>query len=291
MLQFSQRNAVNQQFSAELEFRMGNIVKEIHQGIKFRECTDHNYPPHFHDELEVIFVLEGSFWTSYNGQEYTVTAGSAFLATAGTIHTYKSPMYSCKTLLLIIDPTLLSGTASQLVNTMPLYPIWHGVEQKQIVWDLILYAYHNREQIPPKDFVLLLSSALSLIVNDMALESVKYKIRTEQKILMYCMEHYREPISLSQTAMALQISESHISHLFGRTLGISFPAYINGLRLNDAVKLLERSNSSIIEIANQAGFASLRSFNHTFLKHYNMTPSQYRKLHKSKIQESTKLSK
>ena len=270
---------------------MENIVKEIHQGIKFRECTDHNYPPHFHDELEVIFVLEGSFWTSYNGQEYTVTAGSAFLATAGTIHTYKSPMYSCQTLLLIIDPSLLSGTAAQLVNTMPLYPIWHGVEQKQIVWDLVLYAYQNRGNLPPKDFVLLLSSAISLIVNDMTLESVKHKLRTEQKILMYCMEHYREPISLSQIAMALRISESHISHLFGRTLGISFPSYINGLRLNDAVKLLERSSTSIIEIASQSGFASLRSFNHIFLKHYNMTPSQYRKLHKSQNHESKKLSK
>ena len=270
---------------------MKNVVKEIHQGIKFRECIEHNYPPHFHDELEVIFVLEGSFWTSYNGQEYTVTAGSAFLATAGTIHTYKSPSFGCKTLLLIIDPTLLSGTASQLVNTMPLYPIWHGTDQKQIVWDLIQYAYRNRDKIPSTDFVLLLSSTLSLIVNDMTLESVKHKLRTEQKILMYCMDHYREPISLSQLALALGISESHISHLFGRTLGISFPSYINGLRLNDAVKLLEKSNTSIIEIASQAGFASLRSFNHIFLKHYSMTPSQYRKLHKAQNQERKKLSK
>lgn len=261
---------------------MENIVKEKHQGVKFRECTDHNYPPHFHDELEVIFVLEGSFWTSYNGQEYTVTAGSAFIATAGTIHTYKSPMYSCKTLLLIIDPTLLSGTAAQLISTMPMYPIWHGTMQKQLVWDMIQYAYNNKDKLPPKDFDLLLSGALSLIVNDMVLESANHKIRTEQKILMYCMDHYREPISLCQIAMALHISESHISHLFGRTLGISFPNYINGLRLNDAVKLLEKSNTSIIEIASQAGFASLRSFNHIFLKYYSMTPSQYRKLHKSR---------
>ena len=270
---------------------MENIVKETHQGVKFRECTDHNYPPHFHDELEVIFVLEGSFWTSYNGQEYTVSAGSVFIATAGTIHTYKSPMHSCQTLLLIIDPALLSGTASQLVSSMPLYPIWHSVENQHIVWDMIQYAYKNKEKIPPKDFLLLLSGTLSLIVNDMALESVKHKVRTEQKILMYCMDHYREPISLAQISYALKISESHISHLFGKTLGISFPNYINGLRLNDAVKLLERSNTSIIEIASQSGFASLRSFNHIFLKYYNMTPSQYRKLHRSKLQDSTKVSK
>ncbi len=261
---------------------MENIVKEIHNDIKFRVCYDHNHPPHFHDELEVIFTLEGSFKAIYNGQEYTVSEGSVFLATPGTIHTYKSPMRCCKTLLLIVKPTLLSGSATQLVNSMPVYPIWHGTPQKQIVWETIQYAFRNRENLPPKDFVLLLSTAMSLIINDMMLESTKHKLRTEQKILMYCLDHYREPLSLSQIASDLHISESHISHLFGNTLGISFPNYINGLRLKDAVKLLERTNTSIIEIANQSGFSSLRSFNHIFAKHYNMTPTQYRKLHKTK---------
>lgn len=261
---------------------MENIVKEIHKDIKFRICYDHNYPPHFHDELEVIFTLEGSFTAIYNGQEYTVDEGSVFLATAGTIHTYRSPMRCCRTLLLIIHPSMLSGSAAQLMNSMPVYPIWHGTEQKQIVWDMIQYAYKNREHLTPNDFVLMLSSAMSLIINDMMLESTKHKIRTEQKILMYCLDHYREPISLAQIAAALEISESHISHLFSNTLGVSFPSYINGLRLKDAVKLLERTNTSIIETANQSGFSSLRSFNHIFAKHYNMTPTQYRKLHKAK---------
>lgn len=267
---------------------MKNTLKEFHKEIKLRICYDHNYPPHFHDELEVIFALEGNFWTSYNGQEYTVSEGSVFLATAGTIHTYKSPMNSCKTLLLIINPSLLSGTAAQLVNSIPVYPIWHSTEQKNVVWDMIQYAYKNKDNMPEKDFVLLLSSMLSLIVNDMFLESANHKIRTEQKILMYCMDHYLEPISLSQISVALNISESHISHLFSNTLGISFPSYINGLRLQDAVKLLTRSNTSIIEIANQSGFSSLRSFNHIFSKYYNMTPTQYRKLQKQQAIENAK---
>lgn len=261
---------------------MENIVKEIHQGIKLRPCTDHNYPPHFHNEVEIIFVLEGSFQAFCNGDEFSVTAGSVFIAAPHSIHAYKSPINSCRTLLLIVDPTVLSGVASRLINNAPIYPIWHSTEQKSIIWNIVQYAYGNRDAIHPENFALLLSSAISLIISDMAMEAAKRKLRTEQRLLLYCMEHYREPITLGQVAVALRISESHISHLFGQTLGVSFPSYINGLRLNDAVKMLERSNASIIDIASQSGFASLRSFNHIFSNHYNMSPTQYRKAHKSK---------
>lgn len=256
---------------------MENIVKEIHEGTKLRPCTDHNYPPHFHNELEMIFVLEGSFNVSINGQEYKVEADSIFLAAPGTIHAYKSPINSCKTLLLIVDPAILSGAASQLVSKVPIYPIWHGNRQKYIVWDLVRYAYENRASMHPENFVLTLSTAASLIVSDMALEGVKYKIRAEQKILMYCLDHYREPITLNHIASALDFSESYVSHIFSEKLKISFPSYINSLRLKDAAKMLETSNTNILEIASLSGFTSLSSFNHTFLKYYQMTPSEYRK--------------
>ena len=261
---------------------MENVTKEIHQGIKLRQCEDHNYPPHFHNELEMIFVLEGEFQAICNGDKFTVNEGSVFLAAPKIIHAYKSPKYSCKTLLLIIDASILSGEASKLVHDAPIYPIWHGTAQKSIIWEMVQYAYKNREIIHPENFVLMLSTAVSLIISDMALEGTKRKLRTEQRILLYCMDHYREPLSLRQVSDALGISESHISHLFSNSLGISFPNYINGLRLNDAVKMLETSRTNIIDVANQSGFSSLRSFNHIFAKHYNMTPSQYRQVHKTK---------
>ena len=256
---------------------MENIVKEIHEGTKLRPCTDHNYPPHFHNELEMIFVLEGSFNVTINGQEYKVEADSIFLAAPGMIHAYRSPINSCKTLLLIVDPAILSGVASQLVNTVPIYPIWHGNRQKYIVWDIIRYVYENRASIQPDNFVLLLSTATSLIVSDMALEGANHKIRAEQRVLMYSLENYRKQITLAHVANALDFSESYISHIFSEKLKISFPSYINGLRLRDAAKMLETSNTNILEIASLSGFTSLSSFNHTFLKYYQMTPSEYRK--------------
>ena len=57
---------------------------------------------------------------------------------------------------------------------------------------------------------------------------------------------------------------------------ISFPEYINSLRLKDAVILLEKSDLSIETIAEETGFGSVRTFQRQFKTKYNISPKEYR---------------
>ena len=57
---------------------------------------------------------------------------------------------------------------------------------------------------------------------------------------------------------------------------ISFPEYINSLRLKDAVILLEKSDLSIEVIAEKTGFGSVRTFQRQFKTKFNMSPKDYR---------------
>ncbi|MCL2289937.1 MAG: helix-turn-helix domain-containing protein [Bacteroidetes bacterium] len=57
-----------------------------------------------------------------------------------------------------------------------------------------------------------------------------------------------------------------------------FIDYINGLRLKDAVILLEQSDFSIEEIADTSGFGTVRTFQRQFSTKYNMSPKEYRGL-------------
>jgi AraC-like DNA-binding protein len=67
-----------------------------------------------------------------------------------------------------------------------------------------------------------------------------------------------------------------VLHCFGN----SFPDYINDLRLQDAVTMLEKSDLSMQEISEKAGFGSDRTFRRQFQNKYNMSPKDYRKLAK-----------
>ena len=259
---------------------MENYLSEIHNKIVLRVHNWHNYPPHFHQELELIFMLEGENKASYNGKEYTIPAGSVFFAMPNAIHSYKNQLNQCKSLLLIINPKILSGPASNLTSSISSSPIWSDPEKKSPIWNMIQYAYENVHSLSKESFILLLSAIISMILEDLPLYENTHTSRTEQRILEYCQNHYQEPITSESVAEALELSRSHVSHTFSNIFNTSFPTYINGLRLNDAIKLLVETKMSIIEIASASGFNSLRSFNRVFTDHFGFSPSQCRKQHR-----------
>lgn len=96
-------------------------------------------------------------------------------------------------------------------------------------------------------------------------------------ILTYCANHYKENVSVADVADALHISRSHISRLFSARINMNFCDYINCLRLVDAANMLGNEDVSITEIAYKSGFSTLRTFNRAFLKHYGVSPSEYKK--------------
>ena len=84
-------------------------------------------------------------------------------------------------------------------------------------------------------------------------------------------------VTQQDVAVALHISESHLSHIFGSKIKINFRNYINILRTNKACRLILQTDKNIVAISDECGFSSIRSFNRAFVRNVGMTPTQYRK--------------
>jgi len=69
----------------------------------------------------------------------------------------------------------------------------------------------------------------------------------------------------------------HLGKLFKSSYNKTISDYIADLRIDHTAKLLIETNNTIISIAFQAGFDSLRTFNRVFLKHMGVSPKIYRK--------------
>ncbi|MDR2497961.1 MAG: helix-turn-helix domain-containing protein [Tannerellaceae bacterium] len=63
---------------------------------------------------------------------------------------------------------------------------------------------------------------------------------------------------------------------FMACFGMSFTDYINGLRLKDAITMLEESDFSIEDIAGKTGFGTIRTFQRQFQNKYRITPKEFR---------------
>lgn len=100
------------------------------------------------------------------------------------------------------------------------------------------------------------------------------------KAVEYVGLHFNEGISLEKMAYDLCVSKYVLSRMFAKTFHCNFNKYVNDVRLNHAVTLLESINESITNIGLDAGFESQRTFNRAFKEKFKMTPREYRnKMH------------
>ena len=227
--------------------------------------------------MEIIFMLEGSNNAIINGTTHTISAGSVFIASPNMIHSYPKQTSQCNSILLIVDPHSLIGEVSKLSATVLQTPLWCDPEKNSPVWTMIQYAYDHGKSMSRNSFISMLSTILSIILDDIPTSAGSRNHRIEQRVLEYCQQHYLEPISTEHIAAALGVGRFHVSRTFNNILQTSFPTYINGLRLNDAIRLLVNTKLPVTEIALQSGFSSIRTFNRIFTEHFGFSPSQCRK--------------
>lgn len=89
-------------------------------------------------------------------------------------------------------------------------------------------------------------------------------------------ERYAENLSLASIAGEIFVSSYYLSHLFRRSLGVTFLDYLTNYRLQQARRFLEDSHCPIEEVAQRVGYADPRHFSKLFKRKLGISPSQYR---------------
>lgn len=84
-------------------------------------------------------------------------------------------------------------------------------------------------------------------------------------------------LTRQEIAKAAHVSESHLSHLFTKQLGLSITDYINAERLKLAKSLLADTSMPIALIAVKSGYNSASYFISRFRKSTGSTPAEFRK--------------
>lgn len=102
------------------------------------------------------------------------------------------------------------------------------------------------------------------------------------KAIAHVTSHYAEDtLSLQNTASALFVNPSYLSHAFKKETGESFVEYVTNVRLGKAMALLSLGNSEgeasapkIATIARQVGYKDPFYFSKCFKKRYGITPNK-----------------
>ncbi|WP_372527973.1 AraC family transcriptional regulator [Piscinibacter sp.] len=86
-----------------------------------------------------------------------------------------------------------------------------------------------------------------------------------------------KPLSASDLAAELGMSESRFSRFFRRATGNTFTDFVNRVRVNRACQLLMETDRQVTHICYEVGFNNVANFNRRFLEIKGMTPTEFRR--------------
>ena len=99
-----------------------------------------------------------------------------------------------------------------------------------------------------------------------------------QRAVRFLEANYARPLVLGDIAGAVHLSPIYFGRLFRTATGLTPMAYLRGLRMDRAKRLLREEELSVAQVADAVGFADPYHFSRVFRQHEGLAPTRYREL-------------
>ncbi|WP_066056763.1 GH39 family glycosyl hydrolase [Robertmurraya korlensis] len=245
---------------------------------------------HWHDSIEIIFVLKGKVSVSVNDKRYDLNEKDIFLINANDIHSIQHQEDNLLLALQIPIPDLknhIKDADSYVFSCKSfLFDESHQGEFNEIrallaqmMWVINKEGEGYELQIQSLYFQL-----IYLLRKNFRDENVKENKISSQKhidrllrITSYVKDNFKQEITLNELAQIEFLSIHYLSKFIQKHLGMPFSKYVDSIRLDHAVKDIVFTDIPLTQIALDNGFASVKAFNRAFKEFYHQTPSEYRR--------------
>jgi len=259
---------------------MINVFRENKKDFEILPHGNPNFPPHIHEDIEIIFIRQGEGYGFCDDVSYKLKQGDFFLVFPNQIHHYSNFTPESDCILLTVNPANFPSFGDVLNENIPVSAKYAVCENDKNLIHFFRIAFEEYEKNTNKNVIILILTAFfGMLLERYEFSDINTNNSCALKIINYCKKHYKEELNIDILSKELHISRSHISHTLNNKLKISFPYYINSLRLTEAVKLLNKNSYSITEIAQLSGFQTIRTFNRIFKNHFGLSPKEYIKEH------------
>lgn len=256
--------------------------------LKLNVLSETETQEHFHQDFELLYVLEGTLDVKMGDQTVHMESDDIFVVNANKKHTLNGSANLLYMQIMISYPLV-----SEVFKSIDIIFWCDSTRDKSERYDELrnvlrhLLSHYLETHGDTANFghiglcyrVLDLLS-MYFLVQTADREEMDDKDKFEDRIAQinnYIRANYNQPISLKDLADKLYLSNGYLSRFFKRNYGMSFAEYLTNIRLFHAVDELLYSNAPITRIAYDNGFTSVAVFNKVFKKAYGETPSAMRK--------------
>lgn len=269
---------------------MSNHVYEYHLDVrkdklcpfKVKMVSNYSiYSCNWHENIEIIYVTEGSGKMQYGNKELDFTAGEIIVVNSGELHR----LYSEKDMnyyYLLIDESFCAENGISTVNYF-FTPKFQS-EKSKYLYQKVIDKYAEYEKSHSKLRIAMLRMAvLELLIdiceNHVELEITNNSVNCEKyikKAIGYIEHHYNQTITLETLANVCGITKHHLAREFKKYTGQTIITHLNKTRCKNAEVCLDEG-MSVTETAMECGFESVSYFSRTYKKLIGHSPSSNKK--------------
>lgn len=244
------------------------------EGPKAWYADNNAFLPHFHESIELVYVLAGTSHAIVDGEHLQARPGDIIINSSYQVHAY---IRQESQVIVAAIPLAAVPSLSELLVTgrfrMPLYHEDGDGRIGQMMKLLVsLQGCHSAQ-------CGMSTAILGYLIDRVGLSNADYAPGNDlpRRILSYLGEHYDQQVTSSQLAAHFGYSRSRLSHLFKSSIGYSLPEYLHMVRLRRVAGLLATTSLPVSQIAAQCGYGNMHTFHYAFREHYGITPGQYRR--------------
>jgi AraC-like DNA-binding protein len=252
------------------------------------------FPPHWHEELEIVYALEQDLAIGLNNEIYILNPHDILLIGRGEVHYFlMPPLQKSKRIILQFELSLFESFALEIQERRFSSPLikrqsepalnpHRNLESQILAIETEYYQKRAGYQLAIKarlcDLMVTLLRQVPMEKYS-SLEQMKHlkKLERLEQVFHYVEENYTREILLAEVAGAASFSVYHFARFFKEATGMTFVQYLNNYRVSKAAKYLINSSDPITEIAFQAGFDSIKTFNRVFKQLKGCSPREYKK--------------
>ncbi|OKP70306.1 hypothetical protein A3842_24840 [Paenibacillus sp. P3E] len=246
-------------------------------------------PSHWHEEIEIVHILEGQMYIAVNNDTYALKNRDLLLISSCAVHRFYPNPAGCGKIILQIGKSVFGGYSDGVFDRRFTSPLLTAEDELHGKLEPIIRAILHEWDEGGEGFELVIKARIhdlgAAIIRSVPMEAYSHQERTRQleqlerlrNVMSHIERNYASDITLQQAADLAGFSPTYFSRFFKEATGAGFADYVNEFRANVAMSLLQNSyGESVTDIAFQAGFNSIETFNRVFKKVSGRTPSQFR---------------
>ena len=261
----------------------------VYMGWHSPEEKEEYFPAHWHESLELHYILTGESVIYINQSPVIAKEGDLVICNSNELHQgfcSAAPMESCRLLFSLED------LSPELDNRG--YVFQNHIQKDEVIKRLFLELCREEANQAPgykqacKAIVtqLMVHLCRNYVVQTLSREDTRRQKKNRERcnrLITFIEANYANPIANQDMADLVHLSKDRFEHFFRENFGLSALQYIQNYRMKMAKKLIKEGNIPISKVAEMVGFADYNYFGRTFRNHYGCTPTQMAKKYNSAI--------